>query len=112
MNILELLSGCVFNFLVHPLVHRNSRHCSVYYFYAVVTPLGDTVYLWGNLEKSGLKVFKGDKTSCWKTFPNSQWRKKIDNWGGGGGGNIHIFVFTDLKNNRFQKKLIMQNTNI
>ena len=31
---------------------------------------------------------------------------------GGGGGNIHIFVFTDLKNNRFQKKLIMQNTNI
>jgi hypothetical protein len=30
----------------------------------------------------------------------------------GGGGDIHIFVFTDLKNNRFQKKLIMQNTNI
>ncbi len=25
--------------------------------------------------------------------------------------NIHIFVFTDLKNNRFQQKLIMQNTN-
>ena len=33
-------------------------------------------------------------------------RSKIE---GGGGGNIHIFVFTDLKNNRFQKKLIMQN---
>ena len=25
------------------------------------------------------------------------------------GANIHIFVFTDLKNNRFQKKLMMQN---
>ncbi len=40
----------------------------------------------------------------------NQWRRKIDNWGGG--GNIHVFVFTDLKNNRFQQKLIMQNTNI
>ena len=40
-----------------------------------------------------------------------QGRRKIDNWGGGG-GNIHIFMFTDLENNRFQKKLIMQNTNI
>jgi hypothetical protein len=30
----------------------------------------------------------------------------------GGGANIHIFVFTDHKNNRFQKKLIMQNTKI
>jgi hypothetical protein len=29
---------------------------------------------------------------------------------GGGAGNIHIFVFTDLNNNRFQNKLIMQNT--
>ena len=35
-------------------------------------------------------------------------RRKIDKWG----DHIHIFVFTDLKNNRFQKKLIMQNTNI
>ena len=36
--------------------------------------------------------------------------------GGGGGGEeaiyIHIFVFTNLKNNRFQNNLIMQNTNI
>ena len=32
--------------------------------------------------------------------------------GGGGGADIHIFVFTDHKNNRFQKKLITQNTNI
>ncbi len=38
--------------------------------------------------------------------------RSIIGGGGGGGGNIHIFVFTDLKNNRFQKKLIMQNTNI
>ena len=30
---------------------------------------------------------------------------------GGGGAHIHIFVFTDHKNNRFQKKLITQNTN-
>ena len=29
-----------------------------------------------------------------------------------GGAHIHIFVFTDCKNNRFQKKLMMQNTNI
>ena len=27
-----------------------------------------------------------------------------------GGANIHIFVLTDLKSNRFQKKLMMQNT--
>ena len=40
----------------------------------------------------------------------SQWRSKFDNWGGG--AHIHIFVFTDHKNNRFQKKLITQNTNI
>ncbi len=32
--------------------------------------------------------------------------------GGGGGAHIHIFVFTDHKNNRFQKKLIVQNMNI
>ena len=34
---------------------------------------------------------------------------------GGGGGwldHIDIFMFTDCKNNRFQKKLIVQNTNI
>ena len=38
-----------------------------------------------------------------------QRRRNIDNWGG---ADIHIFVFTDGKNNRFQKKLIGQNTNI
>ena len=31
---------------------------------------------------------------------------------GGGGTDIHIFVFTDCKNNRFQKKLMMPNKNI
>ena len=41
----------------------------------------------------------------------TQWRQKMDNWGGGG-AHIHIFVFTDCKNNLFQKKLMMQNTNI
>ena len=39
--------------------------------------------------------------------PN-QGRQKIDNWG----ADIHIFVFTDCKNNRFQKKLMTQYTNI
>ena len=39
-----------------------------------------------------------------------QWRRQRDNWGGG--ANIHIFVFTDHKNNGFQKKLMMQNTKI
>ena len=29
-----------------------------------------------------------------------------------GGGDIHIFVFTHHKNNRFEKKLITQDTNI
>ena len=39
----------------------------------------------------------------------SQCRSKFDNLGG---AHIHIFVFTDHKNNRFQKKLITQTTNI
>ena len=30
---------------------------------------------------------------------------------GGGAYSYTVFVFTDLKNNRFQNKLIMQNTN-
>ena len=29
-----------------------------------------------------------------------------------GGDNIHIFALTDHENNRFQKDLIIQNTNI
>ena len=28
------------------------------------------------------------------------------------GANIHVFVFTDRKNNRFQKKLVRQNADI
>ena len=31
---------------------------------------------------------------------------------GGSGGDIHIFVFPEHNNNRFQKKLIKENTNI
>ena len=43
--------------------------------------------------------------------PNTiQGRRKLDNWGGG--ADIHIYVFKHHKNNRFQKKLIVQNTNI
>ena len=42
---------------------------------------------------------------------NTLTAEDIDNWGGGG-AHINIFVFTDCKNNQFQKKLIVQNTNI
>ena len=35
--------------------------------------------------------------------------RKIDNWGE---AHVHIFVFTDCKNNRFQKKLMIHDTNI
>ena len=31
---------------------------------------------------------------------------------GGGGADIHIYVFTHHKNNQFRKKLIVQNTNM
>ena len=31
---------------------------------------------------------------------------------GGGGADVHIYVFTHHKNNRFLKKLIVQNMNI
>ena len=41
-----------------------------------------------------------------------QGRSKLDNWGGGGGADTHIHVFTHHKNNGFQKKLIVQNKNI
>ena len=37
---------------------------------------------------------------------NTLTAEDIDNWGGG--AHIHIFVFTDCKNNQFQKKLIAQ----
>ena len=38
-------------------------------------------------------------------------QKTIYKWGGEG-GHINIFVFTHRKNNRFQKKLIVQNMNL
>ncbi len=45
-----------------------------------------------------------------KTFVFCKGVKRSIIWGGGG-DHIHIFLFTDCKNNRFQKKLIVQNTN-
>ena len=42
------------------------------------------------------------------TLGNTRGRQKIDKWG----ANIHIFVFKNLENNGFQKKLIRQNVNI
>ena len=36
----------------------------------------------------------------------------VVNSGGRGGGNIHIFIFTDHENNKLQNELITQNTNI
>ena len=44
----------------------------------------------------------------------NQGHTRIDNWWGGGGGGavIRIFMLANLKNNRFQKKVIGQNTNI
>ena len=41
---------------------------------------------------------------CYKQAPNmcSQGPRNIDNWGG---ALIHILVFTDCKNNRFQKEI-------
>ena len=38
----------------------------------------------------------------------TQWRSKLDNWA----ASIHIFMFTDHQNNRFENKLTVQNTNI
>ena len=51
---------------------------------------------------------KSESTS-YSTQLNKTRPRKIDNWGG---AHIHIFVFTDCKNNRFQRKLMMHNTNI
>jgi hypothetical protein len=43
---------------------------------------------------------------------NEQWWRKVENLEGGGVVHINnIFVFTDLENNRFEKKLVMQNRN-
>ena len=38
-----------------------------------------------------------------------QWCTKLNHWEG---GHIHVFMFTDHKNNHFQKKFIVQKTNI
>ena len=36
----------------------------------------------------------------------NQGHTRIDNWWGGGGAVIRIFMLANLKNNRFQKKVI------
>ena len=46
----------------------------------------------------------------WFYLTSGQGRSKLNNWGGR--DDIHIFVFTDHKNNRFQKKSNEQNTHI
>ena len=51
-----------------------------------------------NLRKQIIKL-----SSC---HAEIQSRSKLDNWG----ADIHILVFIHHKNNRFQKKLIVQNT--
>ena len=49
---------------------------------------------------------------------DDRWQKKRENIRGAGrliigwGADIHLFVFTDCKNNQFQKKLVGQNVNI
>ena len=48
-----------------------------------------------------MKYVSDNYVFCW------QRRRKIDNWGGGGGADIHIFVLPDCKNNQFQKKLML-----
>ena len=58
------------------------------------------IYMVINTKWLGKAVFKI------YVFPRGRGRSII------GGAHIHIFVFTDCKNNRFQKKLMMHNTNI
>ena len=55
------------------------------------------------------KYFPFLKAQC--PYGAAQAHTKLDIGGGGGGGNTHVFVFTDHKNNRSQKKLIVQSTN-
>ena len=42
----------------------------------------------------------------------AQWRSQLDNWFVEGEGHFGIVVFKDQQNNRFQKKLIVQNVNM
>ena len=47
-------------------------------------------------------LFEGQYVEELKSFiDQTQGRRKVDNWGG---ADIHIFMFTDCKNNRFQRK--------
>ena len=66
---------------------------------------------WVGLQKNvHMTFFRGQNQYVTLPLPIVQGRSKLDNWGGG--THIHIYVFTHHKNNRFQKKLIVQNTNI
>ena len=58
-----------------------------------------------------IKVTQTETRNQQSQLLNNQGRSKLVNWGGGG-ADIHIYVFMHHKNNRFQKKLIVQNTNI
>jgi hypothetical protein len=60
-----------------------------------------------------LRVYSMLAFAWTSAFITEKWVQVLFDWicFGGGGGNIHIFVFTAFKNNWFQKKLIMQNSN-
>ena len=46
------------------------------------------------------------------TFSRLSTDNSVESFDKCSGGNAHVSVFTDLKINQFQKKLMMQNTNI
>ena len=48
------------------------------------------------LRNSSLVVISAIRLGAVQGVLDTQGRRKIDNWGG---GHIHIFVFTDCKNN-------------
>jgi hypothetical protein len=52
--------------------------------------------------KASLLCVACDIPASRKVCGFTQGRRKVDN--GGGGADIHIFMFTDCKNNRFQRK--------
>ena len=50
--------------------------------------------------------------TIWCNYNIQQKVGAVENRYLGGGGHIHMFVFTNCNDNRFQKELIVQNTNI
>ena len=53
----------------------------------------------------GVNVFVGILHWENMTFLLKQWRRKLDNWGEGGGAQIHIFVFTDHQKQSISKQI-------